>query len=66
MECVTCNLSKGNNANCLEVTTEAISASGNPSRINSSNTHTQPFYSPFSGTTRVSQCQKKFLLDFMV
>jgi len=22
-------------------------------------THTQPFYSPFSGTTRVSQCQKK-------
>jgi len=24
-----------------------------------SDTHTQPFYGPFSGTTRVSQCQKK-------
>ena len=23
------------------------------------NTHTQPFYGPFSGTTRVSRCQKK-------
>jgi len=22
-------------------------------------THTQPFYGPFSGTTRVSRCQKK-------
>jgi len=22
-------------------------------------THTQPFYDPFSGTTRVSQCQKR-------
>ena len=22
-------------------------------------THTQPFYGPFSGTTRVSQCQKR-------
>ena len=23
------------------------------------NTHTQPFYGPFSGTTRVSRCQKR-------
>jgi len=31
------------------------------------NAHTQPFYGPFSGTTRVSWCQKKkLLLDFMV
>jgi len=22
-------------------------------------THTQPFYGPFSGTTRVSRCQKR-------
>jgi len=27
-------------------------------------THTQPFYGPFSGTTRVSRCQK--ILDFKV
>ena len=26
--------------------------------------HTQPFYGPFSRTTRVSRCQKNLLLDF--
>jgi len=28
--------------------------------------HTQQFYGPFSGTTRVSQCQKNLPLDFTV